>query len=96
LIGRICNRNWRGDGWPDEWKEGMVIPIMKKGRGDVVKNYRWITIMPTLYKIYAVVLERLREEVEEKGLVPQNQTGFRRGMGAIDNIYVLTYLITGK
>jgi len=31
--------------------------------------------------------------VEQKGLVPQNQTGFRRGMGAIDNFYVLNYLI---
>jgi len=51
---------------------------VKKDQGDVIRNYREITIMPTLYKIYAPVLgERLREEVEE---VPQNQTGFRRGM----------------
>jgi len=30
----------------------------KKGRGDVAKNYRGITIMTTLYKIYAAVLRR--------------------------------------
>lgn len=46
-----------------------------------------------MYKVYAVVLaERLKMEVEEKGLIPQNQTGFRRGMGTMDNIYVLNYL----
>lgn len=50
--------------------------------------------MPTLYKVYVVVLaERLREEVEGKGIVPSNQTGFRREMGTMDNVYVLNYLI---
>ncbi|XP_029171329.1 cilia- and flagella-associated protein 251-like [Nylanderia fulva] len=37
--------------------------------------------------------ERLRKDVEEKGIVPENQMGFRRGMGTIDNIYVMNYLI---
>lgn len=36
---------------------------------------------------------RLREEVEKKGMIPPNQTGFRREMGTIDNIYVLNYLL---
>ena len=48
-----------------------------------------------MYKIYASVLaNRLREDVERRELVPQNQTGFRKGMGTIDNVYVLNYLIT--
>lgn len=51
-------------------------------------------MMFILYKIYAMVLaERLREELEGKQIIPQNQTGFRRGMGTIDNIYVLNYLV---
>lgn len=50
--------------------------------------------MTTLYKIYVGVLaNRLREEVEREGTIPSNQTGFRRGMGTIDNIYVLNYMI---
>jgi len=53
-----------------------------------------VTLAPTLYKVYAMILgERLEEEVEGKGIVPQNQTGFRKGMGAIDNIYTLNYLV---
>jgi len=50
--------------------------------------------MLALYKIYASALaERLREEVERKGMLPPSQTGFRKGMGTIDNIYILNYLI---
>lgn len=51
-------------------------------------------MMFILYKIYAMVLaERVREELEGKQIIPQNQTGFRREMGTIDNIYVLNYLV---
>jgi len=47
--------------------------------------------MDTLYTIYTAVLaRRLGMESEEKGAIPQNQIGFRKGMG---NIYVINYLI---
>lgn len=58
------------------------------------EEYRGVTLMPTLYKIYMMVLvERIRKEVKEKGIVPKNQTGFRKGMETMDNIYVLNYMI---
>jgi len=40
-----------------------------------------------------VLAERLKEEVEEKKLIPGNQARFRRGMGTMDQIYALNYLI---
>lgn len=70
------------------------MPIVKKGKGEKVGKYKGVMVMSTLYKIYAGVLaNRLREEVEKKGMIPPNQTGFRREMGTIDNIYVLNYLL---
>lgn len=72
----------------------MVVPIFKKGEGEVVSDYRGVTLMPILYKVYAAVLaEKLRNEVEEGGMIPQNQTGFRKRVGAIDNIFVLNYAV---
>jgi len=59
-----------------------------------VEEYRGVTLLPTLYKFYVMILaERLNEEIEGKGSIPPNQTGFRRGMGTLDNIYVINYLI---
>ncbi|XP_025160987.1 uncharacterized protein LOC112589978 [Harpegnathos saltator] len=93
-AGDICRRVWRGKEWPEEWKEGIVVPIIKKGKGETVKEYRGVTLMPSLYKVYAKVLaERLKEELEGKRLLTGNQAGFREGMGTIDQIYALNYLI---
>lgn len=50
--------------------------------------------MSTLSKVYAKVLaERLRKEVKEKGIMSRFQTRFRKGLGTMNNICVLNYLI---
>lgn len=88
---------WKGDGWPEEWREGVVVPVVKKGNGEKVTDYRGVTLTQTAYKIYAAVLaERLREEVKGKKILPPSQTGFRKRMGTMDNIYVLNYMINKR
>lgn len=68
--------------------------MIKKGERKRVEDYRGVTLTQTAYKVYVAVLaKRLREEVEERGLLPPNQAGFRKRLGIIDNIYVLNYLI---
>lgn len=50
--------------------------------------------MCTAYKIYAeVIRNRMEKEVEEKGMTPESQAGFRRGRTTIDNIFVLNHLM---
>lgn len=49
--------------------------------------------MPALYKAYTMILvESLREEIEGKRIIPQKQTGFRREMRTVVNIYALNSL----
>lgn len=36
----VCNRIWMGEGWPEIWKEGVVVPIVKKGEKNSVEEYR--------------------------------------------------------
>lgn len=72
----------------------MIIPIVKKGEGKRVEEYRRVTLMSTLYKVYTSILAKMIEEqVKEKDAIPQNQTGFRKGTGTLDNIYVLNYMV---
>ena len=40
LAWEICGRVWEGEGWPQEWIEGIIVPLMKKGGGTCVQEYR--------------------------------------------------------
>ena len=83
---------WNGHGFPSSWRKGIINPIFKKGDDSIVNNYRGITLMNTEYKLYAMVLgERLRREVET--ILPDSQSGFRRGRSGMENIYLLNFLV---
>ena len=93
-ITNLVNRIWHGEGFPEEWRMGIITPIYKKGNRELLNNYRGITLLDTLYKIYAGILNRrLKEEIEEKSLLPETQAGFRKGRGTVDNVYVLNQII---
>ncbi|XP_043271213.1 golgin subfamily A member 6-like protein 1 [Venturia canescens] len=93
-LKRMCEKVWKSEGWPEGWKEGIVVPVVKKGEGKRVEEYRGVTLTQTAYKVCVGMLaERLRKEVEEKGMMPCSQAGFREGMGTMDNVYVLNYMI---
>jgi hypothetical protein len=89
----LMNGVWRGEGFPEDWREGVICPIFKKGEKNRAENYRGITLLNTGYKLYASVLsERMKREIEEKGVLPDSQAGFRKGRGTVDNVYILDHL----
>lgn len=56
------------------WREGAIVPIVKRREGEKVEDYRGVTLMPSLYKVYISVLgERLKEEME-KMIPKENDT----------------------
>jgi hypothetical protein len=90
----IMNGVWKGEGFPQEWKEGIICPIYKKGEKDTASNYRGITLLNTAYKVYAMIVEeRLMKEMNERGVLPDGQAGFRKGRGTMDNVYILNHII---
>lgn len=83
LLGQI----WKEGIIPTEWKKGIIVPLYKREDQEEVGNYRGILLLCTAYKVYAEILRtRLEKAVEEKNLIPESQTGFRKGKSAIDNI----------
>lgn len=93
-VWSICNRVWREEGWPEGWRVGLIVPILKKGEGNKVADFRGVTLMNTISKIYAAILEkRLGKEIEDGRMIGENQTGFRRRMGVMEKIFTLNYII---
>ncbi|XP_015596047.1 uncharacterized protein LOC107268116 [Cephus cinctus] len=93
-LWKMCWKIRKGEGWPEGWKQGIVVPVVKKGNGEAVEEYRGVTLKQTLYKVYAGVLSnRLKKEVEEGRMLPLSQAEFTEGMGTMDNVYVLNWLV---
>ena len=91
----ILNSCLNGGEIPEEWQEGRIVPIYKKGDPAEAANYRGITICNAAYRIYASILNtRLQDYVEENQLLQDTQNGFRRGRGVMDNVYILSRVIT--
>lgn len=42
--------------FPDDWMEGIIVPVFKKGDHNNVNNYRAITLVSCLAKLFASVL----------------------------------------
>ena len=81
--------------FPESWSEGYVIPLHKKGSINEVENYRGITLLSVLGKLFTrVINNRLGEWAENYFLLIKAQAGFRPDMGTVDNIFVLHGLIT--
>ena len=41
---------------PTEWKQGLITLISKSGCAELIKNYRPITLLNSIYKIWATVI----------------------------------------
>jgi hypothetical protein len=76
--------------FPEEWSKAIIVPIYKKGNPGLPDNYRGISIVSVICKIYTSVLNtRLYNWLEENNKISECQAGFRRGYSTIDNIFVL-------
>ena len=66
--------------FPDAWKTARVHPIPKVDTPLSPSDYRPISILPTLSKIYKrIILTQLSEFIESKSIYAQTQSGFRKG-----------------
>ncbi|XP_075264195.1 uncharacterized protein LOC142356111 [Convolutriloba macropyga] len=71
--------------WPNEVKEGWVIPLHKKGAKNDLNNYRGVCLLPLASRIIArIMASRLRNWSEEIGVLGENQNGFRSGRSTAD------------
>ena len=90
LLAELFNRCLKGENIPEIWKIGHIINIHKKGDKNNCTNYRGITILNTLSRVYGKVLKtRIETSYEDQ----EEQNGFRAGRSCIDGIFSLRQLI---
>ncbi|MCG7867658.1 MAG: reverse transcriptase family protein, partial [Candidatus Thiodiazotropha taylori] len=98
LVPTLCNlfnKIYEYGYFPEAWSEGYIIPLHKKGSINEVENYRGITLLSTLGKLFTrVINNRLTEWAENYAILIEAQAGFRQGMGTVDNLFVLHGLVS--
>ena len=80
------------ESWPRDFSSARVFLISKiESAFPKANETRVISLLNCLYKIVElIVLEKLNEEIEQKGLLNKAQTGFVKGLSCSYNLARLT------
>ena len=80
--------------FPDVWSTGIIKPIYKKGDARIPSNYRGITLLPVLGKMFtAIIRDRIWDWADLNNKLNESQFGFRQGRSTIDPIFILSSAI---
>ena len=76
VLHSICQRIWKSQQWPQDWKRSVFILISKKGNAKECSNYRTIALISHASKVMLKILQvRLQQYVNHE--LPDVQAGFR-------------------
>lgn len=79
---------------PESFKTSVIFPIHKKGALNVVENYRGISFMNVIAKIFCgVLVGRLERWADQNNIISDLQAGFRKSYSTIDHIFSLTSIV---
>ena len=91
MLLQLYRKCWRGEGIPNIWRVAVIKTLLKadKDPKDPV-SYRPISLTSCLGKILEkIVANRLIYVLENRGLLTENQAGFRPGRSTVDQVLKL-------
>lgn len=93
-LAHIINECFITGQFPDKLKAAKVVPIYKKGDKQDVKNYRPVSVLPSVSKVFErVIYERMITFVNRHNILSDNQFGFRQSKSTeLAIFHSLTYI----
>ncbi|GBP13562.1 LINE-1 retrotransposable element ORF2 protein [Eumeta japonica] len=92
ILTKIFNGILRSGQVPEQWETSHIILIHKKGQKDDIGNYRPISLMSNIYKIFfKIILNRISNTLDENQ--PKEQAGFRKNFSTIDHIHTVKQIM---
>ena len=89
-LSMIINDCTREGIFPDSLKIAKIVPIFKKGSPWEVGNYRPISLLPAISKIFEKVINnQLTEFLEDNDILPKTQFGFRKNRSTTNAVELL-------
>ena len=92
VLHSICQRIWKTQQCPQDWKRSVFIPIPKKGNVKECSIYYTIALISHNSKVMLKILQaRLQQYVNRE--LPDVQAGFRKGRGTRNQIANICWTI---
>ena len=90
----LFNKIFEIQSYPTEWSKSLIYPLHKKGNLANVQNYRGISLLNVISKIFTGILfDRLTHWSDINVHIPESQAGGRKGYSTIDNIFCLQSVV---
>ena len=87
-MANLLNTWWREEDIPAEILQARVVLIFKKGDTGKYANYRPISLLSAVYKIYAGIIQKRLANTLDKYLT-KTQFGFRKDKSTGDAIQII-------
>ena len=88
----LFRKIWIDGKFPQDWKEGHLVKLPKKGDLSNCGNYRGITLLSIPGKVFnRILLERIKEAADKN--LRDNQAGFRKNRSTVDQIATLRIIV---
>ena len=87
-ILKIINIWWESQELPEEQLRARVVLIYKKGDTSKYENYRPISLLNSMYKIFAAIVQKRLAKTLDKHL-QKTQFGFRKDKSTADAIHLI-------
>ena len=79
LLKHVFNRSLAEGIFPNVLKKAKVIPIFKSGDKSLAENYRPISLLPQISKIYEKLIKsRISNFLNKFNILNDNKYGFKR------------------
>ena len=91
VLHSICQKIWKIQQWPQEWKRSVFIPIQRKGNAKECSSYFTIALISQVSKIMLKILQARLQQYMNREL-PDVQPGFRKGRGTRDQIVSICWI----
>ena len=93
-IRMLCNATFTTGIYPHQWCEAIISPLHEKGPKSNITNYRGISLLCTISKIFTNVLNnRLVRWAEQYDKLDDSQGAYRKGRSTLDHIFSLYSII---